>query len=234
MDEDQSESPPALINGSSVDTDSSSCERTPDSKDLDELPTVSSPPRLDKSPLLPISLPKLTDAITSSMSSLGGDSRNQLKLPLVLNTKRKQQTLCVDGNRATPARASVSDTTQLPEVIDSDDKQGSKISDSPLSSSSVTKSYASSDSEVREKAAAAVLQQPPTLSGGRQLQQDRQGLSGAESTTCTEEDDDDDADVIEVESEVDIPVGGGGEGVGKVSDTPSSDDEWDESLLPPR
>lgn len=100
------------------------------------------------------------------------------------------------------------------------------------------------DSKVNDKLADAASQ--PSTAGAveeqlPQLQTQQKPL--VESSTCTEEEEDNEDDVIEVESEVDIITVGGGEGEGEgegeketsvSADTLSSDDEWDESLLPPR
>ena len=100
------------------------------------------------------------------------------------------------------------------------------------------------DSKVNDKLADATSQ--PSTAGAveeqlPQLQTRQKPL--VESSTCTEEEEDNEDDVIEVESEVDIITVGGGEGEGEgegeketsvSADTLSSDDEWDESLLPPR
>ena len=96
------------------------------------------------------------------------------------------------------------------------------------------------DSKVNDKLADATSQ--PSTAGvvEEQLPQLQTWQKpSVESSTCTEEEEDNEDDVIEVESEVDIITVGGGEGEGEKetsvsADTLSSDDEWDESLLPPR
>lgn len=238
--EDQSDSLPSLINGSSVDTDSSNLERKTDIEESEEQSTVTAATS-SGTPLLTISLPKLKGALISSMNSVAAVTSSQLKLPLTLNSMRKQ-TSSVDNNTVTPTVQ----TTAVPSSLaDGEVKEGSKLPALPLSPPPLSEPHVTSESQMNDKAATA-FSQPSTAGGVGQLQQSQlqdQQNSVVESSVYTEEEEEDnDDDVIEigeVDSELDTSVGGGErEGVEKgnsaSADTLSSDDEWDESLLPPR
>ena len=247
MDEEQSDSPPSLINGSSVDTDSicSSLGRKTDAEELGEQSTITAAAAAAGStPLLTITLPQLRGALISSMSSVAAVTCSQLKLPMTRNSMRKQ-TSSVDSSRVTPAAVSAQATAAAapPTLADG---EASKLPTSPLSPQPLSKPLVASDSKMNDKPAPADISQPSTASAVEQLQQQSQQDQQKpliESSTCTEEEDNED-DVIEIgeiESELDISAGGGeGEGEGEEkgtsisADTLSSDDEWDESLLPPR
>lgn len=250
VDEDQSDSPPSLINGSSVDTDSSSLGRKTDSEEFGEQSTITTATG-SGTPLLTITLPKLRGALISSMSSVAAATCSQLKLPMTRQSMRKQQTSSVDGSPVTKVAVSSQENDALPTLTD--EEEASKLpSTSPLSPQLSSKPLVTSDCKMNDKPTASTS----SLTAGavvEQLQKEQpngQQKALVESSTCTEEEEeeDNDDDVIEigeVESELDISVGGGegeGEGEGEreekgtsvSADTLSSDDEWDESLLPPR
>ena len=234
MDEDQSDTPPSLNDGSSVDTDSSTLEGKTDREEElgEQQSTITAAASGSGYPLLTISLPKLRGALISSMSSVAAVTRSQLKLPMTRSSIRKQ-TSTVDSS--SPATGSTTQETTAPH----EGEASSKLPTSPLSMEPLSRPLDANDSKVNDKlpdassqlsTAGAVEEQLP------QLQTQQKPL--VESSNCTEEEEDNEDDVIEVESEVDIAVGGGeGEGEKETSvsaDTLSSDDEWDESLLPPR
>ena len=252
VDEDQSDSPPSLVNGSSVDMDSSSLGRKTDSEEFGEQSTITTATG-SGTPLLTITLPKLRGALISSMSSVAAATCSQLKLPMTRQSMRKQQTSSVDAKLVTRVAVSSQENDALPTPTLTDEGEASKLpSTSPLSPQLSSKPLVTSDCKTNDKPTASTS----SLTAGavvEQLQKEQpngQQKALVESSTCTEEEEeeDNDDDVIEigeVESELDISVGGGegeGEGEGEreekgtsvSADTLSSDDEWDESLLPPR
>ena len=152
----------------------------------------------------------------------------------------RKQTSSVDSSHVTPTVMSVQATAAPSSLADGEVQQASKLPASPSSPLPLSKSIVASEGQMNDKAASAISQ-PSTAGGVGQLQQSQlqdQQKPLVESSTCTEEDDDDDViEIGEVESELDTSVGGGeGEEKGNSAsaDTISSDDEWDESLLPPR
>jgi hypothetical protein len=231
VDKDQSDSPPSLINGSSVDADSSTSGGRTDREEEqgEQQSTITVAAAGSGCPLLTISQSKLRASLISSMSSVAAVATpSQLKLPMTRSSLRKQ-TSNVDSSKVTPAILSNQETAAPPE------EEASKLPNSPLSMQLSSDPLVADDSKENDEVVVATSQ-PSTECAVEQLPQPQsQQKPLVESSTCTEEEDNED-DVIEIESEVDTPVGGGeGEKETSISaDTLSSDDEWDESLLPPK
>lgn len=227
QDEESLGSPPSLI----ASPDSQDKVQVAELEDLQE-PALSSAsstlPAL--MPVLSISLSKLPNLQQSSSTTKPWPiSASQVKSPPFGNSQRNQ-TSDVTATSTTSVELSPHISSQSASSS-GEKKPGLALK---LSSSS---SQLFKPSDTSESPIGAERRNKPVAVGYRKKQLDvHVQRKKPVSVTCTEDDDD---DVIEIEddSELDTSVGGGeGEekGASASLDTPSSDDEWDESLLPPR
>ena len=238
---------------SSVDTDSSGMKAK-----LEELEKQCS-----STPILSISQSQLTGRQPSESLQSSSAAANQLSLPLFLNIQSGRAsvssnqatfTLPVQATPVTVAngeKMKASKLSVLPSPL-SKPLQSSVAGESQVDDKTTAKPHPLVVGEVGE--------QPVAISGEKQLLQQGDGKCDGDGGDADGggdgdggdadggdgdggdnggDDDDDDADVIEIEddSEVDNSTGGAeGEEKGNSAsaDALSSDDEWDESLLPPR
>ena len=219
-------SPPSLVE-SSVDTDS--IGRKAELEDLDEVPQGSAQ-------VLSIPFSELESKHDSSKLP-PSPLADKMTAPLLQEIDYNH----VSDNSSSEAATNVIQNS-LP-ALSSTSGEMNPPSDMPLSSLTLSKPPVDSGGSADERTAALLSVVRGGEGGGDRRDNDRgktrqQSEKKQVSDTCTEEDDD---DVIEIEdeSELDTSVGGReGEpedkGTSLSADTLSSDDEWDESLLPPR
>ena len=239
MEEEESSlgSPPGLVESLGDSEDSQG--RRAELEELEEPTSSGSPSVPTFSPVLSISLSSLSERQQGS-SLPWPMSATQVKSPLPINSPRDQSATAMSTTVVTLAPQ----VTQ-PAATDGDEHPVSKLSSLPLDSSEppVTSESPIDDNTVTANGTSTQLivanggEVPAALGDGEKQPGLRVQQQKPVSDTGTEDDDD---DVIEIEddSELDTSVGGAEKeeekGNSASADTPSSDDEWDESLLPPR
>lgn len=221
-------SPPSLI----ASPDSQGKVHVAELEDLHQPSSSASSTLPALTPVLSISLSKLPDLQQSSSMKPWPISASQVKSPLLGNLQRNQISDVGCGQKTSTTMVALAPQISSPSAPASGEKKPGQASKLTYSSSQLSKP--SDTSEIPKGVGGG---SKPVAVGYREKQLGvhvrQQKLV---SDMCTEDDDD---DVIEIEddSELDTSLGGGeGEekGNGASVDTPSSDDEWDESLLPPR
>lgn len=242
--EEHRSSPPSLVE-SSVDNETE--DKTAEVEDLEE-PTVSNSFSNSAVPVLSISLLKSSEKQQNSFKPWP-ISASQVKQPqLATNWQRNQASVVVssNGGECTTWLTSSGDGGELAKA-------------SKLSSSSSPEPPLTSESPDDDKTPRPA-QFPPMINGEMRWGEMRwgeeeekgqpMGVSDKEkqgqrqkrltdTTATTEEEEEEEEDVVEVEDdsevEPDASLGAGEkDNTGARADSTSSDDEWDESLLPPR
>ena len=215
-DDGTPDSPPSL-----VDSDSDSIGRRV--ADLEEEMEEEEEPSTCNSslstPTLSIPLSKLSDEPTSTTKPWPITAR-QVKGPQLTTSQKSQASSSQTPSTVAPAT--------VPSLADGDDGQASKLSSSsspePLVSSESSKDDGTPPLEIEKEENGD--QSKINGDGENRLQQEKRLTD-----TCTEDDDD---DVVEIEEDSEVDGSREKSKRGGSAETLSSDDEWDESLLPPR